>query len=99
MLSLIAIVGDITPLDGVSKAEKNQREQEALDHMCKVLGGGSTGTFFHSVHGHCYWFLANYCHLMLVDFFLCNKLTPAILYHVVGTCDDHEPSFMGANEQ
>ncbi|KAG5052562.1 hypothetical protein AAZX31_02G194100 [Glycine max] len=37
-----AIVGDITPLDGVSKAEKNQREQEALDHMCKVLGGGST---------------------------------------------------------
>uniref|UniRef100_I1JGU3 HD domain-containing protein n=1 Tax=Glycine max TaxID=3847 RepID=I1JGU3_SOYBN len=38
-----AIVGDITPLDGVSKAEKNQREQEALDHMCKVLGGGSTG--------------------------------------------------------
>ena len=51
VLSLIAIVGDITPLDGVSKAEKNQREQEALDHMCKVLGGGSTGTFFHSVHG------------------------------------------------
>ncbi|KAG4942615.1 hypothetical protein JHK85_047261 [Glycine max] len=37
-----AIVGDITPLDGVSKAEKNQREQAALDHMCKVLGGGST---------------------------------------------------------
>ncbi|TKY54648.1 HD domain-containing protein 2 [Spatholobus suberectus] len=37
-----AIVGDITPLDGISKIEKNQREQEALDHMCKVLGGGST---------------------------------------------------------
>ncbi|KAK7347643.1 hypothetical protein VNO80_22180 [Phaseolus coccineus] len=37
-----AIVGDITPLDGVSKTEKSQREQAALDHMCKVLGGGST---------------------------------------------------------
>ncbi|RDX82002.1 5'-nucleotidase domain-containing protein, partial [Mucuna pruriens] len=37
-----AIVGDITPLDGISKTEKSQREQEALDHMCKVLGGGST---------------------------------------------------------
>ena len=46
MLSLIAIVGDITPLDGGSKAEKNQREQATLDHMCKVLGGGCTSTFF-----------------------------------------------------
>ncbi|KAI4335496.1 hypothetical protein L6164_014136 [Bauhinia variegata] len=36
-----AIVGDITPSDGVSKEEKCRREQEALDHMCKVLGGGS----------------------------------------------------------
>ncbi|XVF47836.1 hypothetical protein PTKIN_Ptkin03bG0142900 [Pterospermum kingtungense] len=36
-----AIVGDITPSDGVSKAEKSQREREALDHMCKLLGGGS----------------------------------------------------------
>ncbi|KAJ1410306.1 HD/PDEase domain [Sesbania bispinosa] len=36
-----AIVGDITPSDGVSKEEKSRREQEALDHMCKVLGGGS----------------------------------------------------------
>ncbi|XP_023521188.1 HD domain-containing protein 2-like isoform X2 [Cucurbita pepo subsp. pepo] len=34
-----AIVGDITPFDGVSKLEKSRREQEALDHMCKVLGG------------------------------------------------------------
>ncbi|XP_042989806.1 5'-deoxynucleotidase HDDC2 isoform X1 [Carya illinoinensis] len=36
-----AIVGDITPSDGISKAEKSQREREALDHMCKLLGGGS----------------------------------------------------------
>ncbi|CAI8587231.1 unnamed protein product [Vicia faba] len=36
-----AIVGDITPADGVPKEEKSRREQEALDHMCKVLGGGS----------------------------------------------------------
>ncbi|KAJ0091526.1 hypothetical protein Patl1_14437 [Pistacia atlantica] len=34
-----AIVGDITPSDGISKAEKSQREREALDHMCKLLGG------------------------------------------------------------
>ncbi|XP_022999764.1 HD domain-containing protein 2-like isoform X1 [Cucurbita maxima] len=36
-----AIVGDITPFDGISKMEKSRREQEALDHMCKLLGGGS----------------------------------------------------------
>ena len=42
----IAIVGDITPSDGISKAEKSQREREALDHMCKLLGGGSRGTLF-----------------------------------------------------
>ncbi|XAR55874.1 hypothetical protein NMG60_11036105 [Bertholletia excelsa] len=35
-----AIVGDITPSDGVPKAEKSQREQAALNEMCKVLGGG-----------------------------------------------------------
>ncbi|XP_010265347.1 PREDICTED: HD domain-containing protein 2-like [Nelumbo nucifera] len=35
-----AIVGDITPADGVPKAEKSRREQEALDEMCEVLGGG-----------------------------------------------------------
>lgn len=35
-----AIVGDITPSDGVPKAEKSRREQEALNEMCKVLGGG-----------------------------------------------------------
>ncbi|KAL6189168.1 hypothetical protein ACLB2K_040558 [Fragaria x ananassa] len=36
-----AIVGDITPSDGVTKEEKSRREQEAIDHMCKLLGGGS----------------------------------------------------------
>ncbi|KAJ9557770.1 hypothetical protein OSB04_012384 [Centaurea solstitialis] len=35
-----AIVGDITPSDGVPKLEKSRREKEALDHMCKLLGGG-----------------------------------------------------------
>ena len=38
--------------------------------------------------------LANYDYLIIVDF-LCNKLTLAILYCVVGTCDDREPSFVG----
>ncbi|KAI3452961.1 hypothetical protein Pfo_009624 [Paulownia fortunei] len=35
-----AIVGDITPSDGVPKEEKSRMEQEALDEMCKILGGG-----------------------------------------------------------
>ncbi|KAJ3695314.1 hypothetical protein LUZ60_000691 [Juncus effusus] len=35
-----AIVGDITPSDGVPKAEKSRLEQEALSEMCEVLGGG-----------------------------------------------------------
>ncbi|KAF8042027.1 hypothetical protein BT93_A0586 [Corymbia citriodora subsp. variegata] len=38
-----AIVGDITPADGVPKAEKSRREQAALDEMCQVLGGGMRG--------------------------------------------------------
>ncbi|KAL2936156.1 HD domain-containing protein 2 [Bienertia sinuspersici] len=38
-----AIVGDITPSDGISKIEKSRREKEALDEMCNVLGGGSRG--------------------------------------------------------
>ncbi|WVZ09647.1 hypothetical protein V8G54_014177 [Vigna mungo] len=32
--------GDITPSDGVPKAEKSRREQEALNKMCELLGGG-----------------------------------------------------------
>ena len=39
--------------------------------------------------------LANYGHLIIVGFFY-NKLTLAILYRVVGTCDDREPLFVGA---
>ncbi|XP_071722219.1 uncharacterized protein [Rutidosis leptorrhynchoides] len=36
-----AIVGDITPSDGVPKEEKSRRERDALDQMCKLLGDGS----------------------------------------------------------
>ncbi|KAL4316052.1 hypothetical protein HN51_070016 [Arachis hypogaea] len=35
-----AIVGDITPSDGVPKAEKSKREKAALSEMCELLGGG-----------------------------------------------------------
>ncbi|KAG6430852.1 hypothetical protein SASPL_108925 [Salvia splendens] len=35
-----AIVGDITPSDGVPKEEKSRHEQEALQKMCELLGGG-----------------------------------------------------------
>ncbi|OWM89405.1 HD domain-containing protein 2 [Punica granatum] len=35
-----AIVGDITPSDGVPKEEKSRRESAALNEMCEVLGGG-----------------------------------------------------------
>ncbi|KAB1206489.1 HD domain-containing protein 2 [Morella rubra] len=35
-----AIVGDITPSDGVPKEEKSRREQAALNEICRVLGGG-----------------------------------------------------------
>ncbi|XP_050225787.1 5'-deoxynucleotidase hdd1 [Mercurialis annua] len=35
-----AIVGDITPSDGVPKHEKSRMEQAALTEMCEVLGGG-----------------------------------------------------------
>ncbi|KAK4263724.1 hypothetical protein QN277_029101 [Acacia crassicarpa] len=35
-----AIVGDITPSDGVPKEEKSIREQAALNEMCEILGGG-----------------------------------------------------------
>lgn len=43
VLHSIAIVGDITPSDGVPKAEKSRMEQEALNKMCEILGGGMRG--------------------------------------------------------
>lgn len=43
VLHSIAIVGDITPSDGVPKAEKSRMEQEALSKMCELLGGGIRG--------------------------------------------------------
>ena len=42
--------------------------------------------------------LVNYGHLIIVGFFY-NKLTLAILYRMIGTCDDREPSFVGVDEQ
>ncbi|CAK9171372.1 unnamed protein product [Ilex paraguariensis] len=44
-----AIVGDITPADGIPKLEKSRREQEALDHMCKLLGGGPRAGEIHEL--------------------------------------------------
>ncbi|KAL8189530.1 hypothetical protein R6Q57_029096 [Mikania cordata] len=44
-----AIVGDITPSDGVPKAEKSRREKEAIDHMCKLLGGGPRAEELHEL--------------------------------------------------
>lgn len=43
-LTLTAIVGDITPSDGIPKVEKSRLEQAALNEMCNVLGGGMRGT-------------------------------------------------------
>ncbi|KAJ9140655.1 hypothetical protein P3X46_031274 [Hevea brasiliensis] len=40
VVSQYAIVGDITPSDGVPKKKKSGREQAALNEMCEVLGGG-----------------------------------------------------------
>ncbi|KAI9839194.1 MAG: hypothetical protein M1819_003187 [Sarea resinae] len=42
-----ALVGDITPVDGIAKAEKSRREAETMDYICTSLlgkvGGGITG--------------------------------------------------------
>ncbi|KAK5721797.1 hypothetical protein LTR15_006389 [Elasticomyces elasticus] len=42
-----ALVGDITPIDGVSKPEKSRREGETMDYLCSGLlgrvGGGVAG--------------------------------------------------------
>ena len=34
-----SLVGDITPVDGVSKAEKNRREAETMNYLCSGLLG------------------------------------------------------------
>ncbi|XP_076932890.1 uncharacterized protein LOC143598593 [Bidens hawaiensis] len=44
-----AIVGDITPSDGVPKAEKSRLEKEAIEHMCKLLGGGPRADEMHEL--------------------------------------------------
>ncbi|CAA7409384.1 unnamed protein product [Spirodela intermedia] len=44
-----AIVGDITPSDGVPKLEKSRREREALDHMCTLLGDRSRAKEIHEL--------------------------------------------------
>jgi len=34
-----SLVGDITPVDGVTKSEKNRREAETMDYLCTSLLG------------------------------------------------------------
>jgi putative hydrolase of HD superfamily len=38
-----SLVGDITPVDGVSKAEKSRREDETMDYLCRELLGNVAG--------------------------------------------------------
>ena len=38
-----SIVGDITPIDGVTKSEKSRRETETMDYLCKGLLGNVDG--------------------------------------------------------
>jgi putative hydrolases of HD superfamily len=38
-----SLVGDITPVDGVSKAEKSRREAETMDYLCNTLLGNASG--------------------------------------------------------
>jgi len=38
-----ALVGDITPVDGVSKSEKSRREEETMDYLCGDLLGNVAG--------------------------------------------------------
>ena len=39
-----AIVGDITPMDGVTKVEKSRRERESIEYMTRGLLGGGDGS-------------------------------------------------------
>ena len=41
--TLPAIVGDITPHDGVSKEEKHKLEADAMTEICQKLGSGDAG--------------------------------------------------------
>jgi putative hydrolases of HD superfamily len=38
-----ALVGDITPVDGISKQEKSRREQDTMDYFCTDLLGNVDG--------------------------------------------------------
>jgi putative hydrolases of HD superfamily len=38
-----SLVGDLTPVDNVPKTEKNRREAETMDYICKDLLGGVHG--------------------------------------------------------
>lgn len=38
-----ALVGDITPVDGVAKPEKSRRETETMEYLCKDLLGNVSG--------------------------------------------------------
>jgi putative hydrolase of HD superfamily len=38
-----SLVGDITPVDGVSKPEKSRREEETMDYLCTQLLGNVDG--------------------------------------------------------
>lgn len=38
-----SLVGDITPVDGVSKPEKSRREEETMDYLCRELLGKVDG--------------------------------------------------------
>lgn len=38
-----SLVGDITPVDGVSKSEKSRREEETMDYLCRGLLGNVAG--------------------------------------------------------
>lgn len=48
-----SLVGDITPVDGIAKAEKSRRESETMDFLCaKLLGsvdGGQQGRQFKEI--------------------------------------------------
>lgn len=43
LIAIIAIVGDITPSDGIPKLEKSRMEREAMEQICNLLGGGPRG--------------------------------------------------------